>query len=76
MDKLSEDKRSESKIAGSKNAARQDGSGMDGRHEAWEEIAGRCRGRPLTEWLIQTRQAEVAARNAVYARLARGEQGM
>ena len=73
MDKQSEEKRSESRITDSENAARQGGSGMDGRREAWEEIAGRCRGRPLTEWLIQTRQAEVAARNAVYARLARGE---
>ena len=67
------DKRSESKVKDSKNAAPPDGSGVDRRGEAWEEIAGLCRGRPLTEWLIQTRQAEVAARNAVYARLAPGE---
>ena len=73
MDEQSEDGRSESNATGSKNAARQDGSGVDGRSEAWKELAGRGRGRPLTEWLLQTRQAEVAARNAVYARLARRE---
>lgn len=73
MDNRSEDKRSESKMTDTKDAALRDGSDMDRRREAWEEIAGHCRGRPLTEWLIQTRQAEVAARNAVYARFARGE---
>lgn len=67
------DKRSESKIKDSKNAAPPDGSGADRRGEAWEEISGLCRGRPLTEWLIQTRQAEVAARNAVYAQFALDE---
>ena len=73
MDERSEDERSEPRITDSKNAAPPDGSGASRRREAWEEIAGRCRGRPLTDWLIQTRQAEVAARNAVYARFARGE---
>jgi len=65
-------KRAESKRAGSPSAARQDRSRADHRREACEELAefiGRYRGYPLTDWLIQTRQAEVAARSAVLARL-------
>lgn len=56
--------------------APQQGHGCGDRREACEALAqftGRYRGRPLTDWLIQTRQAEVAARGAVYARFARGE---
>ncbi len=44
----------------------------ESRGEACEELAefiGRYRGYPLTDWLIQTRQAEVAARSAVLVRL-------
>ncbi|MCY4424198.1 MAG: hypothetical protein OXC06_14150 [Acidimicrobiaceae bacterium] len=42
------------------------------RREAWKELVefvGRFRGYPLTEWLLQTRQADAAARSAAYARL-------
>lgn len=65
-------KRAESKREESRRAARQNRSRVDRRREACEELAefiGRYRGYPLTDWLIQTRQAEVSARSAVLAQL-------
>lgn len=65
-------KRTDSKNADSKSAAPHDDDSVDCRRDAWEALAeftGRYRGYPLTDWLIQTRQAEVAARGAVLARL-------
>ncbi len=72
MVKRTASKSADQKSANSKRAVRQAESLVDRRRAACEALAefiGRYRGYPLTDWLIQTRQAEVAARGAVLARL-------